>query len=111
MQVSQCCVVPAGCTCQIAPRTHPLRLPPDVKHWLSLGFLHLYATSRCQVDSPFHPEGIPSHMHCLEPWQPCGSPAPVKGGWQVHLAEGSAVSGAPQVVQAVWTRRFASFTG
>ena len=44
MPVPQCSVVPAGCTCQIALRAGPLQPPPDMKHQLSVGFLHLHAT-------------------------------------------------------------------
>lgn len=60
----QCCVVPAGCTCQIALRAGPLWPPPDVKHQWNLGFLHLHATPRCQVGFPIPPEGVPGHVHC-----------------------------------------------
>lgn len=101
MSVPQCCVVPAGCTCQIARRAGPLWPLPGMEHQLSLGFLHLHATCKCQVDSFFHPKGIPGYVHCLEPWQ----------GWWIHWAEGSAVSGTLRVVWDARTRTFAIFMG
>lgn len=78
MMVLHCCVVPVGCTCQIALRADLFQPLPGTKHQFSLGFLHIHATLRCWMDSLFYVKGVCYCVCCSESWQPCRSLAPVE---------------------------------